>query len=69
MKLRDFLADSVRYFGCQFVIATHSPILLSLEGARIYDLDADPVEVRPWTEIDNVRRYFEFFEDHRDEFQ
>ncbi len=68
MKLRDFIADSARFFGCQFVIATHSPILLSLEDALIYDLDSVPVETRAWTEIENVRRYFEFFEEHRDEF-
>jgi predicted ATPase len=27
--------------GCQFVVATHSPILLALPGARILQIDAD----------------------------
>lgn len=63
-----FLADSARFFGCQFVIATHSPILLSLENALIYDLDSYPVETKKWTELENVRKYFEFFEQHREEF-
>lgn len=66
--LRDFLYDSARFFGCQLVITTHSPILLSMKGAKIYDLDAYPVAPRKWTELENVRKYFDFFESHRDEF-
>lgn len=68
LELCRFLEDSARFFGCQFVISTHSPFLLSLRGAKIYDLDRNPVEVRRWTELENVRVYFDFFEQHRDEF-
>ena len=68
MDLCTFLSDSARHFGCQFVIATHSPVLLSMKDARIYDLDSNPVQTKKWTELENVRRYFEFFESHRDEF-
>ena len=67
-KLRDFLFDSARFFGCQLVITTHSPILLSMKGAKIYDLDSYPVRPKKWTELENVRKYFDFFESHRDEF-
>ena len=67
-ELSQYIADSARHFGCQFVLSTHSPILLSIEGAMIYDLDASPVETRDWTEHENVRRYFDFFEAHRDAF-
>lgn len=67
-ELSQYIADSARHFGCQFVLSTHSPILLSIEGAMIYDLDASPVETRDWTELENVRRYFDFFEAHRDAF-
>ncbi len=63
-----FLSDSARHFGCQFVIATHSPVLLSMKDALIYDLDSNPVQTKKWTELENVRRYFEFFESHRNEF-
>lgn len=69
LQLQKFLADSARFFGCQFVIATHSPFLLSMEGARVYDLDVRPVVVKPWTELENVRRYYEFFRAHRREFE
>lgn len=68
MELAAFLEDSARFYGCQFIISTHSPFLLALRGACIYDLDARPVSVRPWTELSNVRLYYDFFEAHRDEF-
>ena len=67
-ELLQFLEDSVRFFGCQFVIATHSPFLLSMREAKIYDLDEDIVDVKHWTELKNVRSYFEFFKKHEDEF-
>ena len=67
-ELLQFLEDSVRFFGCQFVIATHSPFLLSMREAKIYDLDEDIVDVKHWTELKNVRSYYEFFKKHEDEF-
>ena len=67
-QLADFLADSARFFGCQLVIATHSPFFLAIPGARIYNLDSRPVCVQPWTELDNVRVYFDFFKEHEDTF-
>lgn len=63
-----FLEDSARFFGCQFVISTHSPFLLAMRGAKIYDLDEDPADVKRWTELENVRTYYTFFRDHCDEF-
>jgi len=68
MQLVALLEELVRYCGCQFIIATHSPFLLAMEGARIYDLDASPVEVRNWWELDHVKTYFAFFEKHREHF-
>ena len=68
IKLAQYLEESVRFYGCQLVISTHSPILLSLKGARIYDLDASPVCIKKWTELDNVRTWHDFFESHRGEF-
>lgn len=67
-ELCGFLADSARFYNCQFIIATHSPFLLSMKGARIYDLDSRPAATRRWTELENVRRYYEFFKDHEEEF-
>lgn len=39
LELARFLEDSARFYRCQFVISTHSPFLLALAGAKIYDLD------------------------------
>lgn len=68
-ELLRFIEDSARFFGCQFVIATHSPFLLSIRGARIYDLDAQPVCCRRWTELPAVRTYYDFFKRHANDFE
>lgn len=68
MELMKFIEDSARFFGCQFIISTHSPFLLSMRGAKIYNLDETPVKVRRWTELENVRTYYEFFKKHKNEF-
>jgi predicted ATPase len=67
-ELTRFIGDSVRFYNCQFIISTHSPFLLSLNGAKIYDLDSIPVQQRCWTELENIRVYHDFFEHHREEF-
>lgn len=68
LELADYIENSARFFGCQFVISTHSPFLLAMRGAKIYDLDAAPVRVREWTELENVRVYRDFFLKHAGEF-
>lgn len=68
MELVKFIEDSARFFGCQFIISTHSPFLLSMREAKIYNLDEYPVRVRHWTELENVRTYYEFFKRHENEF-
>jgi predicted ATPase len=69
LELKAFIEDSARFFGCQFVISTHSPFLLSIPGAKIYDLDEDPVDIKRWTQLENVRIYYEFFKSHLDDFE
>lgn len=68
-ELLKFLEDSARFFACQFVIATHSPFLLSMRGAKIYDMDEEPVDIKRWTELGNVRAYYEFFKLHAKELE
>ena len=67
-ELAEYIEATARVTRSQFVIATHSPILLSMKGARVYNLDSYPASVCHWTELPNVRRYFDFFMDHKDEF-
>lgn len=68
VKLAQFILESARFYNCQFIISTHSPFLLSLQEAKIYDLDSVPVTTAKWTDLKNVRVYYDFFEDHKDEF-
>ncbi|MBP3457755.1 MAG: AAA family ATPase [Lachnospiraceae bacterium] len=67
-ELLKLIEDSARFFGCQFIIATHSPFLLSMRGAKIYDMDEEVVDVKRWSELKNVRIYYEFFKAHEQEF-
>ena len=69
LELGRFLVDSARFYRCQFIIATHSPFLLALKGAKVYDLDSTPVRPRPWTQLDNVQTFYHFFREHRKEFE
>lgn len=64
LELKEMLEEMARYCGCQLIIATHSPFLLSLDGALIYDLDAPPVDIKDWWKLENVRVYFDFFMQH-----
>ena len=68
LELAHFIQGMAKLYECQFIMSTHSPFLLSIPGARIYDMDADPVSVRKWTDLPNVRIFHEFFKDHSYEF-
>ncbi|GAU76436.1 AAA family ATPase [Fusibacter sp. 3D3] len=63
LKLKSFIEEAVRYFGCQIIMSTHSPFLLSIEGAKIYDFDSDPVEIKNWLELEHIKKYYELFKD------
>lgn len=69
LKLKTFIEESARFYNCQFIIATHSPFLLALEEAKIYDLDSVPVKTKKWTELENVKVYNSFFQEHSEEFK
>ncbi len=68
MELMNFLEESARFFGCQFIISTHSPFLLAMRWAKIYNLDENPVKIEHWTNLENVRTYYDFFKTHENEF-
>lgn len=69
LELKKLLETQVRFCGCQLIIATHSPFLLSMQGARIYDLDESPVDIRNWWELENVRICYDFFKGYRSLFE
>ena len=41
--------------GCQFVIATHSPILLALPGATILEVVDGRLTAAAWNDLEHVR--------------
>lgn len=41
--------------GAQFIIATHSPMLLAYPGARIYSFDDGAIEAIDWEQTEHVR--------------
>lgn len=68
-ELASFIEDSARFYSCQFIISTHSPFLLSMRSAAIYDLDTNPVSRREWYELESVREYYDLFNNNRHRFE
>ena len=69
LKLKSFIEESARFYNCQFIIATHSPFLLALNEAKIYDLDSSGSIIKKWTELENVKAYYNFFKEYENEFE
>ena len=68
-NLAGLIEDHVRKSNGQFIIATHSPFLMAMEGAKVIDLDSSPAEERPWYELPNMISYFDFFKKHSVKFR
>lgn len=68
LELVHFLHGMVRFYDCQFILSSHSPFILSLPNAIIYNMDSEPVNTCRWTELPNVKIYRDFFNDHQAEF-
>lgn len=64
IELTNFLARASRSLGCQLIIATHSPFLLSIPGVKIYDLDSNPIKPNKWYNLENIRHYYQLFKDN-----
>lgn len=60
-KLAEFIKMSAYSCNCQFIIATHSPFLLGIEGAKIYNLDDDYVTISQWHELESTKLYYNLF--------
>jgi len=61
-ELRDLIAECAGAGHAQFILATHSPILLTIPGARVYDFDAVPVSQVDYRDTAHFRLYRDFFE-------
>ena len=69
VRLAEEINKMARLLCCQFIIATHSPFMLGTLHAKIYNLDTKDYDVCKWSELENVRCFYDFFKKHEDEFE
>ena len=69
LKLAEEINKLSRYLGIQFIIATHSPFMLGILNAKIYNLDTRDYKVQKWNELENVRFFYNFFKKRMAEFE
>lgn len=67
--LAENINKMARFLGNQFIISTHSPFMLGTLNAKIYNLDSSEMGTAKWTELENVRYFYDFFVKHKDEFE
>jgi predicted ATPase len=63
LELLRILAEAASRGDAQFVVATHSPILMSLPGSRILSFDASPVAEIAYQDTDSFCLHKRFFEE------
>ncbi len=68
MKLASIITYLAKYGNCQFLISSHSPFILSMADAKIYNLDHIPVDVCKWWELENMQHYFNLFYRAKEQF-
>jgi predicted ATPase len=69
LQLMKLIIDCAYYCSCQFIIATHSLFILSINNALIYDLDSSPAKAKKWYELENVKIYYELFKNNKEYFK
>ena len=69
VQLAEEINKMARYLGIQFIIATHSPFMLGILNAKIYNLDTRDYKVQKWSELENVRYFYKFFKSRKNEFE
>ncbi|MFZ0240870.1 MAG: AAA family ATPase [Desulfobacterales bacterium] len=63
LELLNLLKDAAGAGRAQFIIATHSPILLACPASRIYGFDRAPIKTVAYEQTDHYRIYKRFMED------
>jgi predicted ATPase len=66
LELVKLLNDMAKAERAQFIIATHSPILLACPEATIYSFDTTPIKKMNYEETDYYRVYKEFLNNRSD---
>jgi predicted ATPase len=63
LSLLSMIKDMSLNYDCQFIIATHSPILLAYPDATIYSMDSAPPQKVAWEDLESVQLMSDFFRD------
>lgn len=63
LSLLSLIIDMSENQNCQFIIATHSPILLAYDRAEIISMDEAPAEKTSWEELESVNLLKDFLND------
>lgn len=68
VKLAEKINEMSRFLGVQFIISTHSPFMLGILNAKIYNLDTKDYKIQKWYELENVIYFYDFFQNRKNEF-
>ena len=63
LELLEIIGENSQAGHAQFIIATHSPLLLACEGAKIYSFDHMPVREIAYEETEHYQVYRRFLVD------
>lgn len=69
VALAQEINNMARWLDCQFIIATHSPFMLGTLDAKIYNIDSKEYAVTKWSDLENVRYFYNFFKKNEKEFE
>ena len=69
LKLIEFLEMTSNFLGMQYIIATHSPLLLGMSKAKILNLDEKGAPECNWAELENIRILHDFFAQREADFR
>jgi predicted ATPase len=67
--LAEKINEAARYLSCQFIVATHSPFMLGTLQGKIFNLDSRELNESHWTDLENVRYFYEFFKKNEEAFE
>ncbi len=69
LRLVEFLEKTSEWMGMQYIIATHSPLVLGMSNAKIINLDEKGAPERKWSELENIRILHEYFAERENDFK
>jgi predicted ATPase len=65
LQLLKLIIEESKDGHAQFIIATHSPILMACPGAEIYSFDISPVKKVDYEDTEHYQIYKDFMKDRK----